>query len=164
MANFNMLMLKMIKAIRLKYGQVLLLKTEQKVSEESGRVYTEYSVSLSMLTEEYNRMFPKDPKNPHIHKSKYASLLLKRTPKVEEMFLYLLNEIWRKLESGEMDEQGKRFAEAVRSGRYVRKGKRGSGGKGVLQKSQVREELPGGISGGKQFGSDKTLSGDIGEA
>ena len=147
MANFNVLMLKIIKAIRLKYGKTLLLKTEQRVSEKTGRVYTEYSVSLNMLVEEYNRMFPKDPKNLKVHKSKYAALLLKRTPKVEEMFLFLLNEVWRKLESGEMNEKGKRFAEAIRSGRYVRTRKRGSGGTGVLQDAPVSEKLPGGVSG-----------------
>ena len=86
MANFNLLMLKMVKAIRLKYGKVLLLKTEQRVSEYTGRVYTEYSVSLSMTVEEYNEIFPSDAKNPKIHKSKYASLLLKKTARQRSCF------------------------------------------------------------------------------
>lgn len=164
MANFNMLMLKMVKAIRLKYNQVLLLKTEQRVSEYTGRVYTEYSVSLSMTVEEYNRMYPSEAKNPKIYKSKYASLLLKKTAKAEELFLFLLNEVWRKLESGEMDEKGKQFAEAISSGRYVRKRKRGSGSTGVLQDAQAGEKLSGGISGGECKGSDGESKGDTGEA
>ncbi len=164
MANFSMLMRKMVKAIRLKYGQTLLLKTEQRVSDFTGRVYTEYSVSLSMTVEEYNRMFPKDPKNPKVYKSKYASLLLKKTTKVEEMFLFLLDEVWRKLESGEMDEKGKQFAESIRSGRYVRKRKRGSGSTGVLQDAQVSEKLSGGVSGGEREVSDGQGKGDTGEA
>ena len=164
MANFNLLMLKMVKAIRLKYGKVLLLKTEQRVSEYTGRVYTEYSVSLSMTVEEYNEMFPKSAKNPKIYKSKYASLLLKKTAKAEELFLYLLNEVWKPLESGEMDEKGKRFADAISSGWYVRKRKRGSGSTGVLQDASVSEKLSGGISGGEQGGSDGKGEGDTGEA
>lgn len=163
MVNFHGLILKMLKGIRLKYGQVLLLKTDQKVSERTGRIYTEYSLSLNMTTEEYNKMFPKTPKNPNIHKSMYAPLLLKKTVKVEDMFLFLLDEVWRKLESGEMNEQGKRFAEAIRSRRYVRKGAGGSGSPGVLQDAQVSKELSGNISGSERVGSVQEVPGDIRE-
>ena len=115
MANFHVLIHKLIKAVRLQYDIVLLYSTEQKVSDETGKVYTVYSLSLSMTTEEYNERFPNQRKNPKIHKSRYASLLLIRTVKQGELFNFLHKEIWNKLNSGEMYEQGKREIAKIRS-------------------------------------------------
>ena len=145
MANFHVLIHKLIKAVRLQYDIVLLYSTEQKVSEETGKVYTVYSLSLSMTTEEYNERFPNQRKNPKIHKSRYASLLLIRTVKQGELFNFLHKEIWNKLNSGEMYEQGKREIAKIRS-RYYPGRREGTGGsEGVLQDASPGEELAGGV-------------------
>ena len=99
--NFPALTLKLIQGIRHKYGQVLLYATEQKISEKTGNVYTEYRLYLNITVAEYNEMFPNNLINPYIHKSKYVKLLLKKTISNRELFLFLLKEIWEKLESGE---------------------------------------------------------------
>ena len=99
--NFPALTIQLIKAILYKYGQVLLYSTEQKVSETTGKVYTEYRLYLSVTTQQYNEMFPNAKLNPFTHKSKYAKLLLKKTIQSREVFMFLLEEIWYKLESGE---------------------------------------------------------------
>lgn len=117
--NFHMLIQKMLKAIRVKHKQVLLLSTEQKIGENTGKVYTEYRLYLGMLTEEYNEMYPNRRLNPAIHKSKYARLLLIKTVKIEELFLYLLDEIWKKLESGEMYVKGEEAVRRIRSRQYA---------------------------------------------
>lgn len=162
--NFGLLIGKLAKAIQIKHGVVLLYSTKQKVSEKSGRVYTEHSLELSMTTEEYNEMFPNQKLNPNIHKSKYASLLLIKTVRQDELFKYLLDEIWKKLESGEMYEKGKQEREKIRSRYYPRRRKRRSGSEGVLQDAPVGEELPGGISGDEQRHGQRSLQGDTGEA
>lgn len=148
--NFHMLIHKLIKAVRLKYDLILLYNTEQKVSDNTGKVYTMHSLYLSMTTDEYNERFPNQRLNPNIHKSKYASLLLIRTPKQEELFKFLLEEIWNKLNSGEMYEQGKREIEKIRGRYYPGRRKGRSGGEGVLQDAPAGEELPGGIPGDKR--------------
>jgi hypothetical protein len=153
----------LLKGIRVKYGQNILYAEEQKASEKTGKIYTEYRVYLLVTKEKYNEMHPHTPLNPILHKSKYASIPLFRTVKIEELFLYLYREIWLKLESGEMNEQGKRFAEAIRSRRYVRKGEGGSGSTGVLQDAQVGEKLSGNISGSECVGSVQEVPGDIRE-
>ena len=101
MHNFPALTIKLVKAIRLKYSQTLLYCTEQKVAEKTGRVYTESRLYLSMTVKDYNEMFPNEKINPFTHKSKYARLLLKKTVDNKELFLFLLHEVWEKLESGE---------------------------------------------------------------
>ena len=164
MVNFTILILKMLKAIRMKHGVILLLTTEQKISERTGRVYTEYRVSLGMTVEQFDAMHPNDPKNPMVYKSKYASKLLYVTVKQEEMFRYILDEIWKPLESGEMYEKGKVEAAKFRSRYDARKRKGGGSRKGVLQDAQVGKELPGDISGDEFIGSDGEGEGDIREA
>ena len=146
MANFHILIRKMIKAAKLKYNQTLLYAEEQKVSDKTGRVYTEYRLSLSVTTEKYNEMHPNGKLNPKVHTSPYASILLKKTIKVDEMFLYLLG-IWKKLESGEMYELGERAREKIRDRYHPRRGQRRGGGTRVLQDAPESEELSGGISG-----------------
>ena len=111
MANFHLLTRKLLKGIRVKYGQNILYAEEQKISEKTGKIYTEYRVYLSVTKEKYNEMHPHTPLNPILHKSKYATIPLYRTVKIEELFLYLYREIWLKLESGEMYEQGERERE-----------------------------------------------------
>ena len=164
MANFHLLTRKILKGIRIKYNQNLLYGEEQKVSEKSGKVYTEYRVSLSVTTEKYNEMHPGATLNPMIHKSKYATIPLYKTVKIEELFLYLYNDIWRKLESGEMYEQGEREREKVRGRRRNRRGKGAGSSTGVLQDALTGEELPGGISGGKQCNGTGEGEGDTVEA
>jgi len=99
--NFPALTIQLIKGIRYKYGLTLLYSTEQKVSETTGNVYTEYRLYLNITTQEYNKMYPNAKINPFTHKSKYAKLLLKNTIQSRELFMFLLDEIWKKLESGE---------------------------------------------------------------
>lgn len=99
--NFNALTLKLTKAIRLKYGQTLLFAYEQKVSETTGRIYTEYRLYINLPVEEYNKRFPADQKDLEKYKSKYVKVLLKKSIKIQELFMFLLHEIWEKLESGE---------------------------------------------------------------
>ncbi len=99
--NFPGMTLKLIQAIRLKYHQTLLYSTEQKVSETTNNVYTEYRLYLNITTWQYNEMFPNNKLNPYTHKSKFAKLLLKKTIKSQELFMFLLEDIWNKLESGE---------------------------------------------------------------
>ena len=164
MVNFHILIKKMLKAIRIKYGQTLLYTEEQKVSERTGNVYTEYRLALSMTTKKYNEMHPNDELNPNIHKSAYAQVLLKKTVKIEEMFLYLLNDIWKKLESGEMYEQGERAREKIRSRYHTRRVKGAGGSAGVLQDAPVGEELSGGISGDKQCNGNGAGEGDTAKA
>jgi hypothetical protein len=154
----------MLKAIRLKYKQTLLYTEEQKVSEKTGGIYTEYRLSLNVTTEKYNEMHPNDVLNPNIHKSKYAQIPLKRAVKAEEMFLYLFEEIWKKLESGEMYEQGERAKERIRSRYHTRRVKGAGGSTGVLQDAQVSEELSGGVSERNERVRDEAGEGDIGEA
>jgi hypothetical protein len=164
MVNFRLLTFKLLKAIRIKYGQNLLYAEEQKVSENTGKVYTEYRVSLSVTVEKYNEMHPEAKLSPKIWKSKYCSILLKRTVRIEELFMYLLETIWKKLESGEMYEDGERARERVRS-RYGAGESKGRGRrKKVLRDKEVSEELSGGVSGDKQCGSGEEGQGDIGEA
>ena len=164
MIDFVKMTLKMIKAIRLKYGVTLLLSTEQRISEKSGRVYTEYKLSLGMTVEQFNRMYPNDEKNPKVYKSKYAGRVLYQGIKKEELFQYVLEEIWKPLESGEMYEKGITESAKIRSRYSTRRGQRRGGSKGVLQDAQVGEELPGGISGDEYRDGDGKMSGDIGEA
>ena len=164
MIDFIKMTLKMIKAIRLKHGVILLLSTEQRIGEKTGRVYTEYKLSLGMTVKQFNRMNPNDEKNPKVYKSKYASRVLYQGIKREELFKYVLEEIWKPLESGEMYEQGKRAREKIRSRYYPRRRKGRSGGEGVLQDAPVGEELPGGISGDEQRHGQRALQGDTGEA
>lgn len=101
MQNFPALTIKLIRAIRIKYDQTLLYSTEQKKSEKTGKIYTEYRLYLSLTVSDYNEMFPDNKINPAANKSKFVKLLLKKTIKSSEMFLFLLHEIWEKLESGE---------------------------------------------------------------
>ena len=161
MVNFHLLTRKILKGIRIKYGQNLLYGEDQRISEKSGKVYTEYRVSLSVTTEKYNEMHPGEKLNPKIHTSKYATIPLFKTVKIEELFLYLYNDIWRKLESGEMYEQGERTREAIRSRYHTRRSKGRGGSPGVLQDAKVSEELSGGLSGDEQCGSDGEGEGDI---
>ena len=155
---------KIIKGIRYKHGVTLLLVQEDKISEKTGNVYTEYRVYLSVTKEKYNEMHPHTPLNPILHKSKYASIPLFRTIKIGELLLYLYREIWLKLESGEMYEQGEREREKVRSGRRVRRGKGAGGSTGVLQDALTGEELSGGISGSEQWDGIGPVQGDTEEA
>ena len=148
--NFHMLTLKLLKAIRVKHKTILLYCTEQKIGENTGNVYTEHRLYLGMTTEQFNAMHPNDIKNPAIHKSRYARELLIRTVKQEELFKYLLEEIWKPLESGEMYEKGRRAAERIRSRYYANSRKGRSGSAGVLQDASISKELPGGISGGSE--------------
>ncbi|MBR2197063.1 MAG: hypothetical protein IJ909_01160 [Fibrobacter sp.] len=164
MVNFHLLTRKILKGIRIKYGQNLLYGEDQRVSEKSGKVYTEYRVSLSVTTEKYNEMHPGEKLNPKIHTSKYATIPLFKTVKIEELFLYLYNDIWRKLESGEMYEQGEREREKVRGRRRNRRGKRAGSSAGVLQDALTGEELPGGISEGECERSAGEGAVDTGEA
>lgn len=164
MANFHLLTRKLLKGIRVKYGQNILYAEEQKASEKTGKIYTEYRAYLLVTKEKYNEMHPHTPLNPILHKSKYASIPLFRTVKIEELFLYLYREIWLKLESGEMYEQGEREREKVRSGRRVRRGKGAGSSPGVLQDALTGEELPGGISGDEQSDGIGQGQGDTGEA
>lgn len=164
MVNFHLLTRKILKGIRTKYGQNILYGEDQKVSEKTGKIYTEYRVSLLVTRNKYNEMHPENPLNPNIHKSKYAVIPLMRTIKIQELFLYLYNDIWLKLESGEMYEQGEKARKRVRS-RYDVGGVKGPGsGKGVLQDAQVGEELSGGISGGKFDDGGGEGEGDTVEA
>lgn len=101
MKNFPALTMKLVKAIRLKYNQILLYSAEQKVSGTTEKVYTEYRLYLSLPIADYNAMFPNEKLNPAANKSKRAKLLLKKTIDSRELFLFLLHEIWEKLESGE---------------------------------------------------------------
>ena len=160
MVNFTILTLKMLKAIRMKHGVTLLLATEQKISEKTGRVYTEYRISLGMTLEKYNEIFPSDAKNPKVHKSKYAGRLLFRTVKQEDLFRYLLEEIWKPLESGEMYEKGREAIRVFRGRRNDRRGKRAGGSAGVLQDALTGEELPGSVSGSEQRDGDGEGEGD----
>ena len=164
MVNFHTLIRKLLKAIRIKYKQTLLYTEEQKMSEKHGHVYTEYRLDLCVTTEKYNEMHPNDQLNPNIHKSAYARIPLKRTAKVEEMFLYLYGEIWKKLESGEMYEQGEKARETIRSRYNARRGKRAGRSAGVLQDALTGEELSGGISGGEQWDGIGPVQGDTEEA
>ena len=164
MANFHILIPKLIKGIRYKHGVTLLLVQEDKISEKTGNVYTEYRVYLGMGVEKYNEIHPNDAKNPKVHKSKYATRLLYKTVKREEMFLFIYNEIWKPLESGEMYEKGREAAERIRSRYYPNRGKGASGSAGVLQDAQVSEELSGSLSGSEQQGSYGSGEGDIVEA
>ena len=161
MVNFHLLTRKVLKGIRVKYGQTILYSEEQKVSERTGKIYTEYRVSLLVSTEKYNEMHPGRELNPKIHKSAYATIPLKRSIKIEELFMYLYEEIWKKLESGEMYEQGEKAQERVRGRRSVRRVKRGSGSTGVLQDASIGEELPDGISGSEQCNGAGEGEGDI---
>ena len=164
MVNFHILILKLLKAIRVKHKVTLLLSTEQRMGEKSGNVYTMYSISLGMSVESFNRLHPNEAKNPKLHKSRWAERLLFRTANREEMFKYILEEIWKPLESGEMYERSKEAGERIRS-RYYPKERKGRGGRtGVLQDASVSEELSGGISGDKQRCSGEAMQGDIGEA
>ena len=99
--NFPALTIQLIKAIQYKYGQILLYSTDQKVSDKTGKVYTEYRLYLNVTTKQYNEMFPNAKLNPFTHKSKYAKLLLKKSIQSREIFMFLLEDIWNKLESGE---------------------------------------------------------------
>ena len=164
MVNFHILTRKILKGIRVKYGQTILYSEEQKVSEEKGKLYTEYKVKLLVTTEKYNEMHPGQELSPKLHKSKWATIPLKRAIRIEELFMYLYEEIWKKLESGEMYEQGERARERIRSRYAVGRGKGRGGRKGVLQDSQVGEELPGGISGGEREYGEGEMPCDIGEA
>jgi hypothetical protein len=164
MANLHLLTKKILKAIRIKYQQQVLYAEEQKISERTGRVYTEYRLNLCVSAEKYNEINPDNPLNPKIHKSTLATIPLKRSVKIEEIFLYLLNEIWKKLESGEMYEQGERAREKIRSRRGVGRGKRAYCSTGVLQDALTGEELPGGISGSECGDGAGESQGDIGEA
>jgi len=161
--NFHILIKKMGRAIREKYGQVLLYTEEQKVSDRTGHIYTEYRLSLSVTREKYNEMHPGKELDEKLHPGKYATIPLKRTISVREMFLYVLG-IWKKLESGEMYEEGKREQERIRSGRHVKRRKGRGGSTGVLQDASVGEELPGGISGSERGDSEGESEGDTEEA
>ena len=152
MVNFHILIKKILRGIKERYDQTLLYTEEQKISER-GNVYTEYRLSLVVTTEKYNEMHPGFELNPNIHKSAYATIPLKKTIKIDEMFLYILERIWKKLESGEMYEIGKRAREEFRSRYHPRKRKGRGGSAGVLQDAQVGEELPGSISGDECIGS-----------
>ena len=160
MVNFHALIKKMLKATRVKYDQKLLYTEEQKVSDKTGNIYTEYRLALSVTTEKYNEMHPNGRLNPNVHKSPYASIPLKKTVKIEEMFLYLLD-IWKKLESGEMYEQGERTREVIRSRYHTRRSKGRGGSAGVLQDAQVGKELSGGLSGDEQHNGGGEGEGDI---
>ena len=149
MVNFHILIPKLIKGIRMKHGVTLLLVQEDKISEKSGRVYTELRIYLGMGVEKYNELHPSDAKNPKVHKSKYATRLLYKTVKREEMFLFIYDEIWKPLESGEMYEKGREAAARIRSRYYPNRGKGRGGSTGVLQDALTGEELPGGVSGGE---------------
>ena len=164
MANFHLLTRKLLKGIRVKYGQNILYGEDQRVSEKTGKIYTEYRVNLLVTRDKYNEMHPENPLNPNIHKSKYAMIPLYRTVKIEELFLYLYEEIWKKLESGEMYEQGERARERVRSRYAVGSVKGRSGSAGVLQDASVGEELPGGVSRGEQCNGTGEGQGDTVEA
>ena len=164
MVNFTILTLKILKAIRIKHGVTLLLMTEQKMSERTGRVYTEYTLRLGMTLEKFNEMFPSDARNPKIHKSKYASRLLFKTVKQEELFRYILEEIWKPLESGEMYEKGREAIRSFRGRRYNRGSKGADSSTGVLQDALTGEELPGGISERAQCNSAGEGEGDTVEA
>lgn len=101
MANFPAMTLKLVKAIKYKHGMTLLYSTEQKVSEKTGNVYTEYRLSLNVTVAEYNKMYPAAKKDPAVYKSKYVKLTLIKTIKSRDLFMSLLHDIWEKLESGE---------------------------------------------------------------
>lgn len=164
MANFHLLTRKLLKGIRTKYNQTILYGEDQRVSEKTGKIYTEYRVNLLVTRDKYNEMHPENPLNPNIHKSKYAMIPLYRTIKIEEMFLYLYEEIWNKLESGEMYEQGERARKRVRS-RYAVGGIKGrSGSTGVLQDALTGEELPGSVSGSERNNGTGEGEGDTVEA
>lgn len=164
MANFHLLTRKLLKGIRVKYNQTILYGEDQRVSEKTGKIYTEYRVNLLVTRDKYNEMHPENPLNPNIHKSKYAMIPLYRTIKIEEMFLYLYEEIWNKLESGEMYEQGERARKRVRS-RYAVGGIKGrSGSAGVLQDALTGEELPGSVSRSERNEGTGEGEGDTVEA
>jgi len=164
MANLHLLTKKILKAIRIKYQQQVLYAEEQKVSERTGRVYTEYRLNLCVSREKYDEMNPDNPLNPKIHKGDYATIPLMRSVKIEEIFLYLLNEIWKKLESGEMYEQGERARERIRSRRGAGRRKGAYRSTGVLQDAPVGEELPGSVSGSECGNGEGESQGNTGEA
>ena len=119
MVNFHILVKKLLKAIRLKYHQDILYAEEQKVGK-SGKMYTEYRLGLSVTVEKYNEMHPGNEVNEKLYPSGHVTIPLKTSIRLEELFLYLLDEIWKKLESGEVYERGKevwkRRAEEKRRG------------------------------------------------
>jgi len=166
MVNFHMLVKKILKAIRIKYDQNILYGEEQKVGK-TGRVYTEYRVGLSVTVGKYNEMHPECRVDPKQYPGGHITIPLKRTIKIQELFFYLMNDIWKPLESGEMYERGKearkKREERFGSGRAVKHGRRRGGSAGVLQDAQVSEELSGSEAGDKQFVGGEEGEGDIGE-
>jgi len=161
--NFTQLIEKLIKAIHLKHHQLLLLTIEQKFSEKKEKVYTEYRLYMNMTTEDYNRIFPENAKNPKVYKNKYVQYLLTKTYTKQEMFLYL-KEIWDKYESGEMYERQEIAEREIRSRHNYRRGKGAGGRQGVLQDAPFGKELSGGVSGDEQHSGNGAVQGDTEEA
>ena len=162
--NLFALAKKLIRALREKYGLVLLLTEEQKQSEKKpGVIYSEFRLVLNVSVGYFDEMHPNDIKNPNIWKSVYAPIPLLRCYKIMELFLYIKG-IWDKAESGELYEEGERYWEEFRDRYNIRRSKRAGGRTRVLQDALVGKELPYGFSERRQKYRKPESQGDTVEA
>ena len=164
MTNIYALVNKLIKALKEKYGIVLLLTEERKQSEKREElVYSEYRLVMNVSVEYFNEMHPNFVKNPNLWKSRYAPVPLLKCYKLMELFGYV-KEIWEKAESGELYEEGERYWDEFRSRYNIGRSKRAGGRKRVLQDALVGKELPYGFSEYKQKFSKPKGAGDTAKA